>query len=297
MRARHGAPQPNRISTWLLGVTFPVVALSLASSRGPAGRTRASGYLVAATMRLTVGAHARATPRVSHADGRRARVAPRSAGRVGRSPQVDTSGHMDADGVGEIAEEGHDGAGLARGAHRPCSPAQELEKEPDRTQRFDRVFDVGRDGLHLTRTHNDIDPGARLRPKAKLPLLHTKPAPRSIRHAVRATECGRHGLLIPHGGRSHHVEVTGQLRPIAQRTVQRRADPSSPSVVVRHPRCKPEGWLVTHVLTMQARKLGHPLTRIVVAESDDRALHCDERTDRRRARRAPQLGIRNLRLR
>ena len=41
----------------------------------------------------------------------------------------------------------------------------------------------------------------------------------------------------------------------------------------QHPRPVGHGWLMTHVLSMAAREIGHPIAMLILMIGDDRLVH------------------------
>jgi len=63
------------------------------------------------------------------------------------------------------------------------------------------------------------------------------------------------------------------LRPITERTLEQGPELGSPSRFVGHPRSELERRAVTDMLTVAARKLGDPISLVVLVVAGDRPFH------------------------
>jgi len=88
-----------------------------------------------------------------------------------------------------------------------------------------------------------------------------------------APQAGRHRSLIPRVGRSDDLEVGGQLEAVTQDAVQGGPHPLGPGSCVEHPRRQLERRIVTNVSPVETDELRHPVTGVILHESDDAALH------------------------
>jgi hypothetical protein len=87
-----------------------------------------------------------------------------------------------------------------------------------------------------------------------------------------------HRALIPCCAGPNHDQAVGYLTTVAERAVQRRADPSISLGSVFDPGCRPERRTMTDVLPAVALEQRHPLPDVVSNKADDPAYHGVERT-------------------
>ena len=103
--------------------------------------------------------------------------------------------------------------------------------------------------------------------------MHPQAPPGPLRNPVSVAQTCREGAGVERSGCPDKLESFGQLSPVAERTVELRADLSRPLGLVHYPWPLLERWLVPDVLVVQARQLGHPVTSLVLVEPDDGSLH------------------------
>ena len=103
--------------------------------------------------------------------------------------------------------------------------------------------------------------------------MHPQAPPGPLRNPVSVAQTGRQGVGVERPGCPGKVESFGQLSPVAERTVELRADLSRPLGLVHYPWPLLERRLMPDVLVVQARQLGHPVASLVLMEPDDRTLH------------------------
>jgi hypothetical protein len=83
--------------------------------------------------------------------------------------------------------------------------------------------------------------------------------PGSLRNPVGLAQTGWEGVGVERAGCPGKVESFGQFSPVAERTVERRADLNRPLGLVRYPRPLRERRLMPDMLVVEARQLGHPV--------------------------------------
>jgi len=152
--------------------------------------------------------------------------------------------------------------------------AEEVDVEPDRSERSHLVLDLGRDRLRATRSENDLDRWLARHRDAQPPFVHHDPPPGARVEAVRSTKPGWQGVLVPLAAGTNKTETLWQLCPVAQRTAEEAAKPAFALRLVDHPGPKLEGGAVADMLGVAAGKLGDPVARVVTVKADDRSLHC-----------------------
>lgn len=151
--------------------------------------------------------------------------------------------------------------------------AEELDPKPHRTERFDLMRHAGRNGLRRTGGEDDVRRWRGLGPKPEFARLDADPPPRAGSDPVGSPQTKRRGQLIPCVGDTDDAEVLGQLEAIAQDAVKGGPHPLVSRQRIEHPGRQPERRIVTNVLPMKADQLRHPVTRIILYEPDDVALH------------------------
>ena len=72
-----------------------------------------------------------------------------------------------------------------------------------------------------------------------------------------------------------HLREAGRLASFvgAEPALERRAEPSSPTLFVDHPRARPPRRPMAYVLLVAAGELGDPVAELVLVIADDGALH------------------------
>jgi len=112
---------------------------------------------------------------------------------------------------------------------------EELNRKAGRAKRKYFVFHIGRDGLDLSRTQDNVDLRLGRSSKAQPTITNHNPSPRATGHPVCPKKPRWHGVLSPLGSGSHHPETVRQLRSVTQRALEWSPETRIASHGVRYP--------------------------------------------------------------
>src|SRR6185295_6548309 len=146
-------------------------------------------------------------------------------------------------------------------------------REPDWPVHREGVTYSGGDRLPATSFHSNPEGRDAVHGEPYGSFMHPQAPPGPLRNPVTVAQTGREGVGVERPGCPGKVEPFGQLSPVAERTVERRADLSRPLGLVQYPWPLLERRLMPDMLVVETRQLSHPVTSLVLMEPDDRSSH------------------------